>query len=132
MIDASSTGTGLLHNMSARPRTEVRRTIAASGGEWTTFGPLKRLNITADDRVRLDRHWADLHLTGAALIIPAGTLADAGVTPRRCRDRDLELNVLLRTRGNLLLFTMGLVEETYDVLGREYATDDPRLLAVAR
>ena len=123
---------GALHNMSARPRTVVTRTVPLLRTPWVAFaGPRKPPSLEAPDLARLDARWRLTGLTGAALLHRFNGDLTEHVTPLICGDEDLTLNVLLRARGNLLLAAMPLLDDPAAVVRVRLATDDPRLVALA-
>jgi len=130
---------GLLRNMSARPRTPIRREIPAIGvpalgNRWLLLRPRrpgKPVSLKAKDVGRLEQQWQQLGLTGAVLLHPATVARQPGVETIVCADADLTLNVLLRARGRLLLAGSPLIVDTYGQPVGEFACDDPRLLAAA-
>jgi hypothetical protein len=111
---------GLLHNMSARPRTEISRWVPVVQEGWVLFdlteygqnrtGPWEEPGpLSVDDRTRLDARWREVGLTGATLIIRCRT--QPFVDPVICLDDDLIANVLLRSRGDLLIHSMPLLDD---------------------
>jgi hypothetical protein len=144
---------GMLHNMSARPRTEITREVPLvqdgwvlfdlqeyrqnrSGERWEEPGPL-----TAAERRHLDACWHALGLTGATLIVRSRV--QLLVDPIVCLDDDLIVNVILRARGDLLIHRMPLLDRRdvsmsnavlvpdlrlrdHVVATGRYRTDDPR------
>jgi hypothetical protein len=145
----------LLHNMSGRPRTPVTIRIDPIDSRLASFsldGMAPQLSRLVHRRTRatqlptlasfvcrgdvaglaerLDQAWARLGLRGAVLLY-------AGVAPSRfapvplCRDPLLVLNVLGRTRGNVLLPDAPLVLQPR-ALDRRVLTDDPRLTSRVR
>jgi hypothetical protein len=116
--------------MSARPRTDVSRTIPVLRNRWILFaGPTKPPRLDVDVLARLDEQWRSIGMTGAALLHPVTGDLTQHVVPAACRDRRLTLNVLLRARGSLLLAAMPLLDDPDAVVGVRMATDDPRLVA---
>ena len=111
---------GLLHNMSARPRTEISRVVPVVQEGWVLFdlteygrnrtGPWEEPGpLSADDRMRLDARWREVGLTGATLVIRSRI--QPFVEPIVCLDDDLIANVLLRSRGDLLIHSMPLLDD---------------------
>jgi hypothetical protein len=127
---ASHTGTGVLHNMSARPRTTVTTKVPPLRGRWVSFtlGHVPALD-DADCR-RLDAVWQRCGLSGAALVHPLSTEIVEAVELVTSTDDDLNVNVVLRTRGSLLLAGMPLIEYADGLVGHTLVSDDPRLLAI--
>lgn len=128
---------GLLHNMSARPRTEITREVPlvqdgwvlfdlqeyrsnATGGTWEEPGPL-----TASQRRRLDRSWRRIGLTGATLIVRGRS--QPLVEPIVCLDDDLIVNVILRARGDLLIHRMPLLDRRDTSMSNAVLVPEPRL-----
>jgi hypothetical protein len=130
---STSSGVGVLGNMSARPRTSIERTVPATRRDWVAFGPVtRRVRLDRALFERLDTAWEALGFTGAFMLHLSSTVEREGLRVTTCRDEILTLNVLLRTRGTLLLAKTPAVEETYELEGLTLLTDDPRLLEVAR
>lgn len=129
--------TGVLENMSARPRTPIVRNIPALRTGWTVFtidlSELTggHLQVPRELAAKLDARWAELGFTGAALLRPIGPLEAAGVHPLPCPDRLLTLNILLRARGRLLLEGTPLLESLRDDELVAVASDDPLLVSAA-
>lgn len=123
---------GLLHNMSARPRTEIRRQVGCVRQPWVGFcwaGPTPSLD--SDRRARLDRWWRETGITGAVIVHPLRSIAlPRMVAPQLCAEPVLLLNVLLRTRGNLLLASMPLLDDPAALNIPGIATEDPRMVAL--
>lgn len=123
---------GLLHNMSARPRTPVTYLVPALRRPWVSFSWRGRRPVLDARRLAtLDEHWAGTGLRGAVIVHPMSEYLAERVRPHACTDRELTLNVLLRTRGDLLLAAMPLVDDPAALTKRIVATDDPRLVALA-
>ena len=86
----------------------------------------------------LERAWKGYGLKGAALIYPFRKATESesqtevpGPALYRATDARLILNVLARTRGQVLIAGATLrLEEPF--LERHLATDDPRIVALAR
>lgn len=112
----------VLHNMSARPRTSIVRTVPPIGRTWTLFPPLpdrvlKRGPRLSPERLaELDAAWGALGLVGATRLQPVTGLKDALCLPT-CEDDDLNANVRLRLRGQLLLFAMPLLDDAEVLVG---------------
>lgn len=153
---------GLLHNMSSRPSTQVAWRVAPLGEAVVRFdldglaagvarlaGIRRRRHdgasafaVAGSDRLapELDAQWAALGLRGAALVyapppytVGTGSVAcPTGPTGKRLRATDpaLVLNVLARTRANLLLPATPLMLEP-SALDRAICSDDPRLVGFA-
>jgi hypothetical protein len=131
------TGTELLGNMSARPRSSITRTVPLVQRTWVLFDmnqlPFARdPGVLDDDRLaRLDRRWSELGLTGATVVIRSRiTVPD--VAPLVCRDEDLILNVLLRVRGDLLIHRMPLLDQIDPVTSNAVLCPEPRLHAAVK
>lgn len=111
-----------LHNMSARPRTRIVRTVPSIGRTWTLFPPLsdrvlKRGPRLSPERLaELDAAWDALGLVGATRVQPVTDLKGALCLPT-CEDDDLNANVRLRLRGQLLLFAMPLLDDAEVLVG---------------
>ena len=122
----------LLHNMSARPRTPVTYLVPVLRRPWVSFSWTgRRPTLEARQLATLDDHWSGTGLRGAVIVHPMSAFLAERVRPHACTDRDLTLNVLLRTRGDLLLAAMPLLDDPAVLAGRGVATDDPRLIALA-
>lgn len=65
------------------------------------------------------------------LALPATPARLAGVNSKPCTDTKLLLNVVLRTRGNLLLAETPLLVELPARSGAAWLIDDPRITEVA-
>lgn len=135
MSGAREGGPVLLHNMSARPRTEVAfeiRPVAPAGvARFRLPGSVTIAAATAENpEPVLDAAWAGYGLTGAALVFPwharHAVVYDRAVT---ATDRVLVLNVLARARAAVLLAGAPAVLDP-EYLGRDLASDDPRLVAL--
>jgi hypothetical protein len=122
----------VLHNMSARPRTPVTCTVKPLRASWATFALDQAIDLTPAARTRLNRSWAALGFTGAALVHPGVTRLAQEVSVQRCIDQDLATNVVLRTRGRLLLAEMDLVDHIDGLVGATFVSSDPRLVTWAR
>lgn len=141
----------MLHNMSCQPNTQVEWTILPAGEaivcfdvnsiDWAAadaIDPKAVLNPRSDDGAEiarcLDRTWEEWGLRGALHVYPwgpAGVVAQAaGLAVLRATHPALVLNVLGRTRSQLLLPTMPL-ELDRPFLERTLAADDPRLIHLA-
>jgi len=142
----------LLHNMSARPRTQVRweidalrRTAGADDDiasatasqsepsrslEGTTVGfELPREHKLELSAAELDRAWASYGLRGAALVFPwRGEDSEFDATP--AGNLALAVNVLGRARAGVLMAHAELVLDD-EYLARSLASDDPRLVRLA-
>jgi hypothetical protein len=119
-------------NMSARPRTPVTYLVPTLRSRWVSFSwdsdaPVIDQAALAD----LERHWDALCFTGAAIMHPLDIYLNDRARPRKCRDRRLTLNVLLRVRGGLLLADMPPLDDGDAVIDTAVATDDPRLVRYA-
>ena len=126
-------GNGLLANMSARPRTSIERSVPPARREWIAFGPIGKLpRLDAAFLQRLDEHWEARGFTGAFLMHLSSAVNREGIHATNCRDDLLTLNVLLRTRGTLLLAKAPLIRETCGLDGLTLLTDDPRLVGVTQ
>ena len=128
-------GPGLLHNMSARPRTEVAFEIRpVDPGGVARFRLPESVTIAAataeNPEAALDVAWAGYGLAGAVLVFPWH--ARHAVVYQRAltaTDRVLVLNVLARARAAVLLGGAPAVLDP-EYLGRDLASDDPRLVAL--
>lgn len=123
----------LLHNMSARPRTSVSYRVPRLRSDWVSFtwgDPLPELNRRVI--ARLDRRWVETGLRGGVIVHGMTGDLRKRTKPTPCTDLDLLLNVLLRTRGSLLLAAMPLIDDPSALVGGGIATDDPRLVALVR
>ena len=128
-------GPSLLHNMSARPRTEVAfeiRPIGATGvarfrlPDSTTIAGVTAEALDGE----LDAAWAGYGLSGAALVFPwSARHAVVYERPVTATDRLLVVNVLARARAAVLLAGAPAVLDP-EYLGRDLASDDPRLVAL--
>ena len=125
----------LLHNMCARPRTEVAFEIRpVDPGGVARFRLPESVSIAAATAEHpepvLDAAWAGYGLTGAALVFP-WSARHAAVYDRAftATDRVLVLNVLARARAAVLLAGSPAVLDA-EYLGRDLASDDPRLVAL--
>ena len=119
-----------LANMSARPRTTVTRRVPALRELWVHFLPLTAAAVGADELARLDTWWVAAGLRGAMLLHAVDGDLCRHVRLERCDTPELTLNVLLRARGSLLLADMPLLD-VYDGAQPGFASDDPRLVALA-
>lgn len=138
MNDTTSTlleagdGGAVLANMSSRPRTEVLRRVPALRSVWRSFSDTYLPATLSDaERQELDAYWESLGLTGMILALPATPARLAGVNSKPCTDTKLLLNVVLRTRGNLLLAETPLLVELPARSGAAWLIDDPRITEVA-
>ena len=125
----------LLRNMCARPRTEVAFEIRpVDPRRVARFRLPESLTISAATREHpepvLDAAWSGYGLTGAALVFP-WSARHAAVYDRAftATDRVLVLNVLARARAAVLLAGAPAVLDA-EYLGRDLASDDPRLVAL--
>jgi hypothetical protein len=135
ITEAGPNRPGLLHNMSARPRSEVAfeiRPVDTAG--VARFRLPESVTIAAataeHPEPELDAAWAAYGLTGAALVFPWS--ARHPVVYERAlsaTDRVLVLNVLARARAAVLLGGAPAVLDP-EYLGRDLACDDPRLVAL--
>ena len=125
--------TALLHNMSARPRTQVSYIVPAVRKDWVSF-TWRRPHppLDTETRDRLDRGWSTTGIRGAVIIHRLNSDLARRVRMTRCSEPDLVLNVLLRARGSLLLAGMPLIVDTSPLDKNGYATDDPRMVALVR
>jgi len=129
-------GAGVLENMSSRPRTEVRRTVPPVRQGWVLFD----LNnygsgdepdvIPPEHHARLEARWQALGLTGATLASRSRVAPPGVEAPLACRDDDLILNVLLRVRGNLLVYGMPKLDIRDPTASSALVCADPRLHAI--
>lgn len=122
---------GLLHNMSARPRTPVTCTVQPIRRTWVSFAIPQRLRLDGRRRAILDKFWSSYGFTGAALVHPAPANPSALGRVVACRDDDLACNVVLRTRGSLLLAEMCLIADTTGLAGKSLISSDHRLIELA-
>ncbi len=143
-IDAEPTdlsGWSGLHNMSMRPRYTVHCSIRPPDGTIVRFAlaaPRRRwLKPSRATRELIGETWDRIGLTGAALVYgwappgPPVKYQPRGPEILEAADEALIVNVLARTRSGLLLGDAPLsLERGY--LTRELATDDPRLVEMAR
>ncbi|MAE96854.1 MAG: hypothetical protein CL910_19570 [Deltaproteobacteria bacterium] len=134
----------LLNNMSVAPRSPVRCSIKVSSGTIVRFaieateGPNRLwLRPSRARQECLRGAWDRFGLVGAALIFawspPRQHEEGSGRGTRilEATNPELVVNVLGRTRSSLLLGNAPLaLERSY--LRRELASDDPRLVALAR
>ena len=127
---------GLLHNMSARPRTQVAFEVRpVDQGGVARFRLPEEVSLTAigaeTSDAALDASWAGYGLTGAILVFP-WSARHAVVYERAftATDRLLVLNVLARARAAVLLAGADIVLDP-QYLRRDLASDDPRLVALA-
>ncbi|MEO8698303.1 MAG: hypothetical protein ABI658_32720 [Acidimicrobiales bacterium] len=119
----------LLHNMSARPRTAVTRTVAPTRGDWAAFKwSAAPPTLDPHQRRALDVWWERFALRGAALVYARSGMATSTVRVTVCRNDELTLNVLLRSRGSLLIAEMPLLDHPDALRGIELLTDDLRLM----
>lgn len=133
LIVETAPGETLLGNMSARPRTSVTRTVPATRTSWAAFGPVRRMpRLTAELRRDLDDAWRRLAFTGAFIVHLDSAIHCDGLEVVTCDDDLLVLNVLLRTRGSLLLAGAPLLTDTGGLAKVTILCDDPRLVEVAR
>jgi hypothetical protein len=125
----------LLHNMCARPRTEVAFEVppvdsAAVARFLLPEGVSLSATRAETTEANLDSAWADYGLTGAALVFPwsarHAVVHDRALT---ATDRMLVVNVLARARAAVLLASAPAVLDS-EYLGRDLASDDPRLVAL--
>ncbi|MCZ7535035.1 MAG: hypothetical protein M5T61_03180 [Acidimicrobiia bacterium] len=147
---ASESAPPALHNMSGRPRTEVTVSTPSVDdvvvsfsldGMGSKIGRLQQRRWTTVERRRvaelvlrldgakltaqLDEAWEAMALDGAALLWSGGQERDCP----SCAEPLLALNVLSRSRDNLLLAESDpvLAKAT---LARRLFTDDPRLTSL--
>ena len=133
-VDAAkpARGSGLLHNMSARPTTEVTRTVPPLRAAWVWFRWRAAPALDAASCRELDAYWSACGFRGAALVHPlTAELRQALGSVARCGNELLTSNVLLRLRGSLLLASMPLLDSTEGLARLSVATDDPRLVALS-
>lgn len=117
----------LLHNMSARPRTDVVCTVRPLRPTWVSFS----IGTTPAPSVAdLDAHWAAVGFEGAAVVHPlsADARLPGELEVHPCGDLLLDWNVVLRSRGNVLLAGMPLHDQPGGARGLVIATDEPRLV----
>lgn len=120
----------VLNNMSARPTTEVVRRIRPLREPWVGFRWEGRQPLLDRSMLeRLDTYWQGVGLQGAVIVHPLASAPETTTQVTMCTDGDLLLNVLLRTRGRLLLAAMPLLDDTAALGRMGVATDDPRLVA---
>ncbi len=125
----------VLHNMSTPPRTHVSARLKPAGPAVCRFRlatvRASASRLLADDTCeeRLEAAWDGYGLRGACHVY--AWRDDITSRPVSVRDPLLVLNVLGRTRAQVLLATAPLALEP-DFLERELASDDPRLVALAR
>lgn len=109
----------VLHGVHSRADREVSRFIPLIQDGWVLFdlneyrqndtGPWEEPGpLTADERERLDARWREVGLTGATLVVRCRI--QPLVEPIICLDDDLIVNVLLRTRDDLLVHGMPLLD----------------------
>ncbi len=141
---------GLLYNMSMQPRTEVRWELLPVGEVvvafdlWRSGVPSGRARAAAVRALAADveRAWPTYGLDGAALLFHAPDPGGARPPVLRLEGRPairsgfatdplLVLNVLGRARGLLLMAQASLCLGAAFV-NRTLATDDPRLVELAR
>lgn len=127
---AAGVDAGVLRNMSARPRTPVTCSVRPLRRTWVSFTMPRNLRVDETTRVRLDAAWSTLGFTGAALVQLGGT-TPSNATVHRCADADLAANVVLRTRGSLLLAEMCLLDDVAGLTNTTLFSSDPRLVAWA-
>ena len=133
LIIETAPGETFLGNMSARPRTSVTRTVPATRASWAAFGPVRRMpRLTAELRRDLDDAWRRLAFTGAFIVHLESAVQRERLAITTCEDDLLVLNVLLRTRGSLLLAGAPLLTDTVGLAKVTILCDDPRLVEVAR
>jgi hypothetical protein len=127
--------TGLLENMSSRPRTQIRRDVPPVRQGWVLFD-LNLLStgaepdvILPEERARLEARWHALGLTGATLA-HRSRVAPPDLEPLPCRDDELILNVLLRVRGNLLIYGMPMLDIRDPTASSALICADERLHAI--
>jgi len=120
----------VINNMSARPHTEVVRRIRPLREPWVGFcwvgNPPRMDGLMLE---RLDTYWQGVGLAGAVIMHPLVRAPETTARVTVCTDGDLLLNVLLRTRGRLLLAAMPLLDDASAIGRMGLATDDPRLVA---
>lgn len=126
----------LLHNMSTRPRTQVQARIAPLGGAIARFAladvEASSFLNAAGCTAKLEAAWQSCGLRGVCHVYPwRESQAETPAVVVRVRDVRLVLNVLGRARSQLLLASAPLELED-GFLARELASDDPRLVALAR
>lgn len=125
----------VLHNMCARPRTEIAFEIRpVDPGGVARFRLPESVTIAAATTEHpeplLDAAWAGYGLSGAVLVFP-WSARHAVVYDRALTASDwvLVLNVLARARAAVLLAGAPAVLDP-EYLGRDLASDDPRLVAL--
>lgn len=128
-------GAGLVENMSSRPRTQITRIVPPVQRGWVLFD----LNLLSDgvepdvippeQHARLEERWRDLGLTGAT-IAHRSRVAPPGVIALPCHDDELILNVLLRVRGNLLIYGMPKLDIRDPIASSALVCADVRLHAI--
>jgi hypothetical protein len=144
---------GVLHNMSGRPRTPVRWSTGGVEPALVLFalGTEPRAELrsrtragrgAAALRAELEAAWQGFGLHGAALLYEALSEIPEQLDPKVSRaaapaqrfaatDRALIINVLARARSCLLLPDVPL-ELGNAFIARTLWSDDPRLVALAR
>jgi hypothetical protein len=122
----------LLHNMSARPRTTVTAALRTQGRVLVRFRLEDRALLSHPDSLRpeLDEVWREAGLRGAVHVYafpPAPARKSVKVAEASPL---LSINVLGRASAGLLLPGAPLMLDS-ELLDRELASDDPRLVALA-
>jgi len=111
-----------------------RSVTRALQGRTASRSSTRSADVPAELIVLLDDAWREWSLKGAVHVYPwpaAGVVAQAaGLSVFRATHPELVLNVLGRTRSQLLLPSMPLELER-PFLERQLATDDPRLVELA-
>ena len=121
---------GYLANMSARPRTSITREIHPIRKTWVSFSWTGfKPRLTEERLSDLDSFWTALGFTGCALLQPVSDSVRK-LSPLACRDDDVVLNVLLRSRSGILIGTSPLLDDPSVLNGLALASDDPRLYAL--
>jgi len=118
---------GVLHNMSARPYTPVTFSVRPLRNTWVSFTMPRQFRLNDAVRVRLDAAWAALSFTGAALVQIGGSTPN-GMRVITCRNKELAANIVLRTRGSLLLAETGLLDDAAEFAGTTVISSDLRLV----
>ncbi len=114
-------------------RTQITLEAVVVRDTWVRFRwSAPRPTLSGDALSRLDSLWRQTGFSGAAFVVAATDETVRHTVPLHCPDQDLVANVLLRTRGDLLLGESPLLDDPLVLDERDLLSDDPRLHALTQ